>query len=200
MELPALPADGKTFRVLVVEDDPAIARLIMVHLKKVGLDPRAASDGNMGWKAFCECEPHLVLTDIAMPGMSGIDLTTKIRTRSAVPVIMMTALDSDEAQLQSFKAGGDDYVAKPLNPHLMMARVVANLRRVYKYDFHVEAPPPAPAPSPEPQRSVLPDGWSTCDACGYLGPQFKFETLDAEKGRILVCPHCKNHLLTFQIG
>lgn len=198
MELPALPPDGRSFRVLVVEDDPNIARLIMVHLKKAGLDPRGANDGAMGWRAFTDCHPHLVLTDIAMPGLTGHDLAAKIRKQSAVPIIMMTALDSEEAQILCFKEGGDDYVPKPINPHLMMARVIAHLRRVYRYDHH-EEPPPQHVEPLVPTNSV-PNGWSTCDACGYLGPQFKFEALDPVKGRVMICPHCKNHLLTFSIG
>src|SRR5687768_14131626 len=104
MSIPDVPTNGK-FRILVVEDDSNIARLVMANLTRAGLECRYAVDGNAGFAAFQETNPHLVLTDIMMPGLNGRDLCAKIRETSNVPIIMMTAADSEEGQVNSFKAG-----------------------------------------------------------------------------------------------
>ncbi|HEX9996727.1 MAG TPA: response regulator transcription factor [Abditibacterium sp.] len=207
MELPEAPADNK-YRILVVEDDQSISRLISIHLQKTGFHCFLAHDGSAGWDAFAECNPHLVLSDISMPGLSGHELIAKIRAISGVPLILMTAQATDENEMRGFKSGADDYVAKPFNPQLLVARVVANLRRVYRYSAPA---PPEKAPSAKaspvktpaakaPDEASLPADWSRCDACGYMGPQFKFEGHDKKGDRIFVCPHCTNRSLTFSIG
>src|SRR5690606_14640203 len=104
MPLPAPPETGK-FRILVVEDDPSIARLLLTTLTRAGFECRYAPDGQERWTAFRTTEPHLVLTDIMMPGMNGQELCIKIRESSTVPIIIMTAADTEEAQLQGFKGG-----------------------------------------------------------------------------------------------
>ena len=203
MSIPATPTDGK-FRILIVEDDNNIARLVMVNLTRAGLECRYAADGNAGFAAFQETSPHLVVTDIMMPGLNGRDLCAKIRETSNVPIIMMTAADSDESQVSSFKAGADDYIAKPFNPQLLAARVVATLRRVYRYDVAAEQnrekPPVArAAPDPNAEASV-PPGWSSCDSCGYMGPRDKFEGEDATGRPTMICPNCRESTVTFSIG
>lgn len=190
MTLPPAPEDGK-YRILVVEDDEPIARLILVHLNMAGFDCRLAFDGNAGWRAFSEVNPHLVMSDVTMPGISGWALATKIREISPVPIIMTTASGSDESQLKGLKIGADDYISKPFNPKLLVARVIAHLRRVYRYDAaHTQAV----------DTKILPSGWGTCDSCNYMGPQSKFEGLDAQKGRQFICPHCQSHQITFSLG
>lgn len=196
MKLPATPPDNK-FRILVVEDDAGIAKLISINLNMAGFDCRIATNGLDGWSAFQSVNPHLVLSDISMPGLTGHELTVKIRAQSSVPVILMTAANSDENELTGFKSGADDYVAKPFNPKLLVTRVVANLRRVYRYDAPAA---PVAAPTTAPAEPTLPEGWSRCDACGYMGPQFKFDGTDKDGSRIFVCPHCKNRTLTFAVG
>jgi DNA-binding response OmpR family regulator len=190
MKLPATPADNRSFRILVVEDDPSIAKLILVNLKKSGFDARFAFDGTTGWQGFRECDPHLVLSDISMPGMNGHDLVAKIREVSIIPVILMTAMDSEEWQMKAFKTGADDYVPKPFNIQLLMARVIANLRRVYRYSASPE----------EIVKEATPyDDWPTCASCGFMAPQGKFEAVDKEKGRIFACPVCMSRQLTFPL-
>lgn len=201
MKLPTPPTDNK-FRILVVEDDATIAKLICINLTMAGFECRLASTGLEGWDAFLASNPHLVLSDIDMPGMSGHELTAKIRAQSSVPIILITAANTDHNEMQGFKSGADDYVSKPFNPKLLVTRVIANLRRVYRYDAPA-APPkiriPAPA-APAVDEATVPDGWSKCDGCGYMGPQFKFEGTDIDGNRIFVCPHCKNRSLTFSLG
>ncbi len=201
MKLPAPPADNK-FRILVVEDDAIIAKLVNINLSMAGFDCRLAVTGLDGWNAFLSSDPHLVLSDIDMPGISGHELTAKIRAQSSVPIILMTAANTDDNEMQGFKSGADDYVSKPFNPKLLVTRVIANLRRVYRYDAPA-APSPmrTPAPvAPARDEATVPDGWSKCDSCGYMGPQFKFESTDSDHNRIFVCPHCKNRSLTFSLG
>ena len=133
MNLPEVPSNGR-FRILVVEDDANIARLILMNLAKANMECFHAPDGSAGLARFKAEEPHLVITDIMMPGMNGMELCAAIRQLSPVPIIMMTAADSEENEMTGFKSGADDYVPKPFNPKLLMARVLANLRRVYRYD------------------------------------------------------------------
>ena len=195
MTLPDVPTNGK-FRVLVVEDDSHIARLILANLTKAGLECRYAPDGVAGFKAFEEANPHLVLTDIMMPGMDGRQLCTKIRESSTIPIIMMTAADSEEAEMAGFKVGADDYVPKPFNPKLLIARVIANLRRVYRYDFKEEEEKKSP-----PAEGSLPAGWASCDMCGYMGPREKFEKMNSRGDRFATCPRCQQgESITFSIG
>jgi DNA-binding response OmpR family regulator len=197
MNLPAAPEDKKSFRILVVEDDASIAKLILVNLKKSGFDARFASDGIMGMNAFRELDPHLVLTDISMPGMSGHELVAKIREESIVPIIMMTAMDSPEWQMQAFKGGADDYVPKPFNIQLLMARVIANLRRVYRY-----TPPAAAAPAvfEKAEELAAKEKWPMCSACSFSGPQNMFDSVDPKKGRVFSCPICHSRQIVFPLA
>lgn len=203
MKLPAPPI-GNGYRILVVEDDASILKLISIPLSKIGFDCRQATNGNEGWQVYREFNPHLVLTDITMPGLSGHELAAKIRAESGIPIVFMTAQGTEENEMLSFKSGGDDHVLKPFNPQLLVARVAANLRRVYRYSPPASGPKPvAPRPVQAPQTAPgksVPDGWSTCDHCGYIGPQFKFENLDQEGNRTFICPHCKHTSLTYSLG
>ena len=182
MPLPNPPESGK-FRVLVVEDDPGIARLILATLTRSGFECRYAPDGIEGWKAFRDGDPHLVLTDIMMPGMSGHELCVKIREISTVPIIMMTAADTEDAQLKGFKGGADDYVPKPFNPKMMTARVIAHLRRVYRYDFSEKK-------EAAETESSIPAGWAQCQSCQYMGPRERFKTKMEHGEPVTVCPVC----------
>lgn len=194
MALPAPPESGK-FRVLVVEDDPGIARLILATLTRSGFDCRYAPDGHEGWTAFRESDPHLVLTDIMMPRMSGHELCQKIRESSTVPIIMMTAADSEEAQLQGFKGGADDYVPKPFNPKLMTARVIAHLRRVYRYDLNEAASASTEKTAVTSAKETIkepsvPAGWGQCQSCDYMGPRDRFVTQMQDGDPVTICPAC----------
>lgn len=193
MPLPAPPESGK-FRILVVEDDPGIARLILATLTRSGFECRYAPDGLEGLTSFRESDPHLVLTDIMMPGMSGQELCLKIRETSTVPIIMMTAADSEEAQLQGFKGGADDYVPKPFNPKMMTARVIAHLRRVYRYDHADKNETPA-------KTSSIPAGWGQCQSCEYMGPRERFKTEMQDGVPTTVCPVCgQSEQVAYSIG
>lgn len=193
---PAVPQKGEKFRILVAEDDPNIGRLVTLNMTAAGFECRHAHDGVDGWLAFNEFEPHLVILDVMMPGMNGRDLCAKIRTASTVPIIMMTALDSEQDQLQGFKSGADDYIPKPFNPKLLVARVISWLRRVYRYDV-VEAEAEAAVVA----KNSTPAGWATCEACGYMGPRRMFDSENSSGEKSMKCPFCsKSEFISFTVA
>ena len=183
--VPVAPTTGEKYRILLAEDDPSIGRLVVVNLNKAGFDCRHALDGLTALREFENFNPHLVLLDVMMPGMNGRDVCAKIREKSIVPIIMMTALDGEQDQLQGFKVGADDYIGKPFNPRLMVARIITTLRRVYRYDGNENAV------SSTSSTSSVPLGWATCDSCGFMGPREKFEERSANGSTSLRCPFCK---------
>lgn len=126
--------------VLVVEDEPAIASILTAYLERDGLRSRMASDGQEALQLFRQLRPDLVLLDIHLPGMDGIDVLRAIRDDSQTPVIMVTALADDVDKLLALRLGADDYVVKPFNPPEVVARVRAVLRRTQARKN------PAPAP------------------------------------------------------
>ena len=170
-----------------------IAKLLSIHLEKAKFQTIVAHDGLQGWSQFTQIDPHLVITDINMPGLSGHDLVEKIRATSSVPILMMTAADSEEYQMKGFKVGADDYISKPFNPKLLIARVVANLRRVYRYD----AEPIANMTKAAAQTGV---DWPKCESCGYVGPSERFRYVSPSGNTSAQCPNCKGTNISFKLG
>jgi DNA-binding response OmpR family regulator len=196
--LPESPKAGEKYRILVIEDDVSIGRLVTSGLTKVGFECRHALDGSTGLEAFQEMNPHLVVLDIMMPGLDGRQVCTKIRESSNVPIIMLTALDEEEDQMQALRMGADDYVHKPFTPKLLVARVMSHLRRVYRYDDTENGKTSAPGTT---QASKVPAGWGLCGGCGYMGPREKLEQQDITGRRYLQCPACKQRdRITFPSG
>jgi hypothetical protein len=114
---------------------------------------------------------------------------------------MLTAMDATEHQLQAFKLGADDYVAKPFSPKLLVARVVANLRRAYRYDACQGAENGSTASDDGGGERSAPAGWATCDRCGYMGPRPKFDHEDTQGRRTIRCPVCKeSDYVVFSLG
>jgi len=186
------------FRVLIIEDDPYIARLVLTNLAKVNLECRIAPDGITGLTDFKDFNPHLVLTDIMMPGLNGRSVTAMIRHNSMVPIIMMTAADTSEAELEAFKAGADDYIPKPFDPKLLSARVIAQLRRVYRYDADAYASSAgardvavaAPDSSGGDESVGIMSGQARCRVCGHSAGVEHFKRENAKGQRFLACPQC----------
>ncbi len=209
------PPNSNALRILIVEDEPDIARLIAVTLTPMKLNLHVATTGPQALEAFYQLQPHLVLLDVMLPELDGRQVCAKIRETSTVPVIMMTALDSEEAELSGLKSGADDYIAKPFSPKLLAARVAAHLRRVYKYDAQPTREETegerrqrsmestlgiAPETTSRGERTV-PPGWASCEVCGYMGPRAKFDKENV-MGRIsAACPVCGNSdNLVFSLG
>ena len=115
--------------VLVVEDEPGIATILSAYLERDGLRSQIASDGLQALQMFRQIAPDLVLLDIHLPTMDGIDVLRAIRDQGQTPVIMVTALADDVDKLVALRLGADDYVLKPFNPAEVVARVRAVLRR-----------------------------------------------------------------------
>ncbi|QXZ08825.1 response regulator [Comamonas sp. Y33R10-2] len=126
--------------VLVVEDEPQIAGVLSAYLERDGLRIRMAYDGQEALQIFRQLRPDLVLLDIHLPKVDGVDVLKMIRNESDVPVIMVTALAGDVDKLLALRMGADDYVVKPFNPPEVVARVRAVLRRSQVKPAVVAAP------------------------------------------------------------
>jgi two-component system response regulator RegX3 len=119
----------KADRVLIVEDESTLAASVRFHLEREGFDVDVALDGIQGLELFRSRPPDVVLLDLMLPGMSGMDVCRHIRTTSDTPVIMLTAKDSEADIVAGLEVGADDYVTKPFSMRELTARVRANLRR-----------------------------------------------------------------------
>jgi len=124
--------------VLLIEDEEAIADLVRLYFEQEGFRLVHAPDGERGLDAVRDRSPRIVLLDIGLPGMDGIEVCRRIRAVSDVPVIMLTARDGEVDKIIGLEIGADDYVTKPFSPRELVARVRAVLRRS-------EDPPRAPA-------------------------------------------------------
>src|SRR5882762_3672591 len=113
-----------TVRVLVVDDDTALAEMLTIVLRSEGFEPIVCGDGNAALIAFRDRKPDLVL-----PGRNGIDVCRAIRAESGVPIVMLTARSDTVDVVLGLECGADDYVVKPFKPKELVARVRARLRR-----------------------------------------------------------------------
>jgi len=115
--------------VLVVDDDTRVLRMVKRILELEGYQTVAADEGEAALQILDEHNPDLVLLDIMMPGMDGYSVCRRIREFSQLPIIMVTAKDSEEEKIKGLDAGADDYITKPFSSHELAARVRAVLRR-----------------------------------------------------------------------
>jgi two-component system, OmpR family, alkaline phosphatase synthesis response regulator PhoP len=115
--------------ILVVEDEPGIAKLTRDYLEHAGFAVRIAETGEAAIQAVHHDRPDLVVLDLGLPGIDGLDVTRAIRRDSALPVIMVTARDDELDKLLGLELGADDYMTKPFSPRELVARVRAVLRR-----------------------------------------------------------------------
>lgn len=116
-------------RVLIVEDEESYSDAMAFLLRKEGFEVTVADTGDGGLRSFERSGADLVLLDLMLPGMSGADVCRSLRRRSSVPVIMVTARDSEVDKVVGLEIGADDYITKPFAPREMVARVRAVLRR-----------------------------------------------------------------------
>jgi two-component system KDP operon response regulator KdpE len=120
--------DGKR-NILVVDDEPQITRVLKTSLSSQGYGIRTASDGKQALQEMKSWVPDLVITDLRMPNMDGLELCRAIRTESRVPIIVLSVKGEETIKVESLDAGADDYVTKPFNMNELLARVRAALRR-----------------------------------------------------------------------
>ena len=117
-------------RILVVDDEPQITRVLRTTLSSRGYDLRVANDGETALEIMKDWNPDLVITDLVMPQMNGLELCKRIRTTSKLPIIVLSVKGEERSKVQALDAGADDYVTKPFGINELMARVRANLRRL----------------------------------------------------------------------
>jgi len=116
-------------QVLVVDDDPTVSDVVRRYLERAGFAVTLAADGPAALAAAERRPPDLVVLDLMLPGMSGLDVCRRLRERSDVPVVMLTALGEEVDRVVGFEVGADDYVTKPFSPRELALRVQSVLRR-----------------------------------------------------------------------
>jgi len=116
-------------RILVVDDESQLTRVLRTGLKSRGYDVRAAADGLSGFETFTDWHPDLVITDLAMPVMDGLELCRRLRAISPVPIIVLSAKGEEKTKVEALDLGADDYITKPFGIDELLARVRAALRR-----------------------------------------------------------------------
>lgn len=122
----------KNRTVLVVEDEKNIADVIVAYLKKEGFKTLVANDGQRALELFAEEEVDLLILDLMLPLLSGEEIAKRVRSRSNIPIIMLTAKTEEEERIRGLALGADDYVSKPFSPRELMERVKALMRRTYQ--------------------------------------------------------------------
>ena len=123
--------------ILVVDDEPQITRVLRTALVAQGYEIRVANDGEMALEIMKDWTPDLIITDLAMPIVSGVELSRRVRAVSQVPIIVLSVRDQELQKIEALDAGADDFITKPFSMNELLARVRANLRRAPK------APEPA---------------------------------------------------------
>jgi DNA-binding response OmpR family regulator len=115
--------------VLLVEDDRDIARVLALELDHAGYEPRVVTDGPAALSAVSDWDPHLVLLDLGLPTLDGIEVCRRIRAGAATPIVVLTARGSVQDRVAGLDAGADDYIAKPFSLEELLARIRSTLRR-----------------------------------------------------------------------
>jgi two-component system, OmpR family, alkaline phosphatase synthesis response regulator PhoP len=128
-------------KIVVIEDDAVVAETIALYLQQDGFAVVTARDGVTGLRLASAADTGLVVLDLMIPGLAGLEVCRRLRAASTVPIIMLTARVSEDDRLAGFDAGADDYVPKPFSPREVVARVQALLRRTSG------RPPAPPAPT-----------------------------------------------------
>ncbi|MBI5015686.1 MAG: response regulator transcription factor [Deltaproteobacteria bacterium] len=116
-------------RILLIDDDTELCELMTEYLGEEGLSVTAVHDGRQGAEAALSGDYSLVVLDVMLPGMNGLDVLRRVRTRSPIPVLMLTARGSDVDRIVGLELGADDYLPKPFNPRELVARIRAVQRR-----------------------------------------------------------------------
>ena len=116
--------------ILVVDDEPQITRVLRTSLSAQGYDIRVANSGEMALEIMKDWSPNMIITDLSMPAMDGVELCRRVRAFSQVPILVLSVRDKERQKVEALDAGADDYVTKPFGMSELLARVRANLRRL----------------------------------------------------------------------
>jgi len=117
-------------RILIVDDEPQITRVLRTSLTSHGYDVRSAADGESALETYGDWRPDLVLTDLSMPNLNGIELCRRLRKLSPVPIVVLSVKGEEQTKVEALDAGADDYVTKPFGMDELLARIRAALRRL----------------------------------------------------------------------
>jgi len=117
-------------RILVVDDDDNVRFLVSAYLEREGYLVASAADGAEALRQFAAFQPEVLILDLMLPGVGGLEVAKKVRASREIPILMLTARGEEEDVLAGFDAGADDYLTKPFSPKVLVARVEAILRRV----------------------------------------------------------------------
>jgi DNA-binding response OmpR family regulator len=126
---PAADSAGRPARILVVEDDDNVRWLVAAYLEKEGYEILQSGDGPGGLATAQHEQPDLLILDVMLPGLSGLEIAQKVKSSRDVPILMLTSKDEEQDILAGFESGADDYLAKPFSPKVLVARVRAILHR-----------------------------------------------------------------------
>jgi two-component system response regulator BaeR len=153
------PTDAMTLAdtapILIVEDEPKLAALLAEYLRVAGMPCRILSDGRDVLPAVRATQPRLLLLDLMLPGMDGLEVCRAVREISEVPIVMLTARAAETDRLLGLELGADDYICKPFSPREVVARVKAILRRVRGASVASSHGAPAAAIAPQPPALVI---------------------------------------------
>ena len=128
-------------RVLVVDDDPTVSDVVRRYLERAGFDVALAADGHSALRAAADVRPDLVVLDLMLPGLDGLEVCRRLRaTDSDLPIVMLTALGDEGDRVAGLSMGADDYVAKPFSPRELVLRVQSVLRRATRTAEAVATP------------------------------------------------------------
>ncbi len=120
---------GQAAKILIVDDEPQIIRVLRTALSTQGYNVRIAANGIEGADIARDWQPDLVITDVSMPEMNGVELCRELRASSRVPIIVLSVRNNERMKIEALDAGADDYVTKPFSIQELQARVRAQLRR-----------------------------------------------------------------------
>ncbi len=116
-------------KILVVDDEPNVCQIIETRLRMVGYEVATAADGLAGLKTFGEVNPDLVILDLMLPQLDGYGVCEKLRSRTSIPILMLSAIDEVSQKIACLQLGADDFMVKPFSPKELIARIACLLRR-----------------------------------------------------------------------
>ena len=163
--------------VLVVDDDSEIRNLLSEYLQKNGYRVSVAADGKEMWRVLDHAAPDLVVLDLMLPGDDGLTLCRKLRARSSLPVIMLTARGDETDRIVGLEMGADDYLAKPFGPRELLARIKSVLRRTRALPANLQ---------PDEARRIRFGGWTLDVSARHLvSPQGAVVALSGTEYKLL---------------
>jgi DNA-binding response OmpR family regulator len=201
----SLPNNRTAARTLIVEPDASVARICSKALTHERFDPRVVSSVPEMWEQIEAWRPQIFVIGDEFFDSLGTEVVSELRNRTNAPIVFITSTDSVGYISNAFEAGADDVIVRPIVPPLLLVRCLAHMRRAYRYSV-----PPAPKRTPPPPKPLGADlaakkekvaesfkQWPSCEACGYMGPNERFKSVDVSGESMVACPACMNNRIRF---